>query len=202
LEGQSARRFRGWPSHLPLARLRTQEQEAADDPARGGVSTPLLIASAAAGLCSYSALRLSGQPPAGCLAATLLGAAGNSHRIAGDTDRACRRSHASFMDVPTLWWADGRRRALDCRSDPHACTTTSSGRGLVKRLSTCRQHRVPRPSYSSCASSEQTSACIVPATFRRACFCTRSHFHGHLYAPQSRLKRRLPPTSAVSGRLK
>jgi len=130
----------------------------------------LLIASAAAGLCSYSALRLSGQPPAGYLAATLLGAAGNSHRIADDTDCACRRAHASFMDVPTLWRADGRRRALDCRSDPHACTTTSSGRDLVKHSSTCRQHRVPRPSYSSCASREQTSACIVPATFRRACF--------------------------------
>ena len=46
------------------------------------------------------------------------------------------------------------------------------------------------------------TACCGPATLTWICFRTRSQFHGHLDTPRSRLKRRLPPTSAVSGRLK
>lgn len=42
-----------WQSDIPLARLRAQEQEAADESFRGGVSTPLSAAPAATGFCSY-----------------------------------------------------------------------------------------------------------------------------------------------------
>ena len=48
----------------------------------------------------------------------------------------------------------------------------------------------------------KTGSVWVPLTFARISFRTRSRFHCHLGAPQSRLKRRLPPTSTLSGRMK
>src|SRR6266851_1396287 len=50
----------GWSSHVSLEGFSASQPKAVDDATAGGVPAPLPLASASAGLCSYSQFRLPG----------------------------------------------------------------------------------------------------------------------------------------------
>ena len=151
------------PRHLPLARLRSRQQEAAHDPAGRRVLAPLPPAPAAARFYAHPQLRLPRQPAASRTPSALFAVA-PAIRSASSSATSVRATHSLAVAMSAL-----RRNHAGCRAPLRRATSPpiSASSQPVRRMNPHLQPRISlvlRRAHWFCVS--HSSECSMVVHFR------------------------------------
>src|ERR1017187_1599615 len=138
--------------HLPLARLRPQEQETVNAAAAGRIPAPLLPARVAQRVCAHTALRVI-RPPPSCRTSTALPATARPSRPSAGRRgfRSQVRLDAPALAMPTLRRSNGPAGTLQPLTGSTPFSSKDGDRMLTTRSFSSRTDHVLQHDCRTCA---------------------------------------------------